>query len=175
MVKKVAVLAPNPVNGCGLFQYLEAFFENKIPYRTFAVAETNQVQTNSGITITLDDVVSNLKGHENEYEAVIFSCGDAFMKFHENAGKAYNQALLEILKIFGEQKKILIGHCASAIIYENAGVADGKKVAVHPYGKAYLKKAIGTDDKFTIDGNFYTAQTENTIAFLIPEILKILK
>ena len=26
MAKKVAVLAVNPVNGCGLFQYLEAFF-----------------------------------------------------------------------------------------------------------------------------------------------------
>ena len=29
MAKKVAVLAVNPVNGCGLFQYLEAFFENQ--------------------------------------------------------------------------------------------------------------------------------------------------
>ena len=33
MAKKVAVLAVNPVNGCGLFQYLEAFFENGIPCR----------------------------------------------------------------------------------------------------------------------------------------------
>lgn len=30
MAKKVAVLAVNPVNGCGLFQYLETFFENGI-------------------------------------------------------------------------------------------------------------------------------------------------
>ena len=30
MAKKVAVLAVNPVNGCGLFQYLEAFFENGV-------------------------------------------------------------------------------------------------------------------------------------------------
>ena len=33
MAKKVAVLAVNPVNGFGLFQYLEAFFENGIPIR----------------------------------------------------------------------------------------------------------------------------------------------
>ena len=33
MAKKVAVLAVNPVNGCGLFQYLEAFFENGISYK----------------------------------------------------------------------------------------------------------------------------------------------
>ena len=30
MAKKVAVLAVNPVNGCGLFQNLEAIFENDI-------------------------------------------------------------------------------------------------------------------------------------------------
>ena len=29
MAKKVAVLAVNPVNGFGLFQYLETFFENE--------------------------------------------------------------------------------------------------------------------------------------------------
>ena len=31
MAKKAAVVAVNPVNGMGLFQYLETFFENKIP------------------------------------------------------------------------------------------------------------------------------------------------
>jgi len=40
MAKKVAVLAVNPVNGCGLFQYLEAFFENGISYKVFAVSDT---------------------------------------------------------------------------------------------------------------------------------------
>ena len=30
MAKKVAVLAVNPVNGFGLFQYLEAFFEIRV-------------------------------------------------------------------------------------------------------------------------------------------------
>ena len=57
MAKKVAVLVVNPVNGAGLFQYLEAFFENGIQYRTFAVSETTHVKTNSGISIETDDVV----------------------------------------------------------------------------------------------------------------------
>ncbi len=33
MKKRVAVLAVNPVNGSGLFQYLEAFYENGISYK----------------------------------------------------------------------------------------------------------------------------------------------
>ena len=42
MAKKVAVLAVNPVNGFGLFQYLESFFENGIPYKVFAVSDTRE-------------------------------------------------------------------------------------------------------------------------------------
>ena len=59
MVKKAAVLVVNPVNGAGLFQYLEAFFENGIPFRTFAVAETPQVTTNSGVALRLDATRTN--------------------------------------------------------------------------------------------------------------------
>ena len=77
MAKKVAVLAVNPVNGCGLFQYLEAFFENGIPYKVFAVSDTKEIKTNSGVTLTVDDVIANLKGHEDEFDTLVFSCGDA--------------------------------------------------------------------------------------------------
>ena len=43
MAKKVAVLAVNPVNGFGLFQCLEAFFENGISYKVYAVADTLRI------------------------------------------------------------------------------------------------------------------------------------
>lgn len=66
MAKKVAVVAVNPVNGMGLFQYLEAFYENKIPYKVFAVADTREIRTNSGIHLTVDGVIADLKGHEEE-------------------------------------------------------------------------------------------------------------
>ena len=70
MAKKAAVLVVDPVNGAGLFHYLEAFFENGIPFRTFAVAETPQVTTNSGVALRLDDTVSRLAGREEVYDAL---------------------------------------------------------------------------------------------------------
>ena len=45
MAKKVAVLAVNPVNGFGLFQYLESFFENGITYKVYAVADSKEIKT----------------------------------------------------------------------------------------------------------------------------------
>ncbi|NDV47205.1 protease [Paludibacter sp. 221] len=175
MAKKVAVLVVNPVNGAGLFQYLEAFFENGIPYRTFAVSESTDVKTNSGISMQTDDVIANLKGHENEYDALVFACGDAMPKFGENADMQFNQDMLVVMKNFADKGKTMIGHCAAALLYDTLGIAEGKRVALHPFIKTVVKSCIGTDEKAVVDGNFYTAQTENTLGELIPELLKVLK
>jgi putative intracellular protease/amidase len=175
MAKKVAVLAVNPVNGAGLFQYLESFFENGIPYKTFAVAETTQIKTNSGVSLQTDDVVANLKGNEDKYDVLVFACGDAMPKFGENAGKTFNQDLLTVIKTFDDKGKILVGHCAAALLYDNLGIGKGKKVALHPFIKSVVKGCIGTDEQSVVEGNIYTAQTENSISSLLPDLLKALK
>lgn len=175
MAKKVAVMAVNPVNGFGLFQYLESFFENKIPYKTFAVAESREIKTNSGITLIVDDVIASLKGREDEYDALVFACGDAVPVFTENAGKQYNQDMMEVMSAFAAKGKIMIGHCGAGMFYDILGIADGKKIAVHPYVKSAIGKAVATDEKYEADGNFFTAQTENTIWAMMPTLLEALK
>jgi putative intracellular protease/amidase len=175
MSKKVAVLAVNPVNGLGLFQYLEPFFENGISYKTFAVSETVQIKTNSGIGLQTDDVVANLKGDEDSYDALVFACGDAMPKFSENAGKPEYQDLLAVIKNFGDKGKLIVGHCVGALLFDITGMAVGKRVALHPFIKGAVKSAVGTDEPFVVDGNCYTAQTETTLHLLIPELIKVLK
>lgn len=175
MAKKVAVVAVDPVNGMGLFQYLEAFFENGIPFRTFAVADTPQIKTNSGVTLVLDDVIASLKGHENEYDALVFGCGDAVPRFADNAAKPYNQDMLAVIKAFGDAGKLMIGHCAAALMFEQTGVAKGRKVALHPLAKAAIQEAVATDAAFEIDGNILTARDEGHIWELMPGLLAALK
>lgn len=175
MEKKVAILAVNPVNGYGLFQYLEAFFENGISYKVFAVADTKEIKSNSGITIITDDIIKNLKGHTDDYDALVFSCGDAVPVFQQNADKSYNIDLLKVVKEFHKKGKIMIGHCAAALIFEISEINDNNKLAIHPLAKAAIQKGIATDEKAVIDGNFYTAQSENTLNALIPSVIKALK
>ncbi|MDR1808822.1 MAG: DJ-1/PfpI family protein [Prevotella sp.] len=175
MAKKVAVLVVNPVNGAGLFQYLEAFFENGIPFRTFAVSETAAVKTNSGVALRVDDVVANLKGREDDFDALVFACGDAMPKFGENAGKSFNQDMLAVIKNFDNKGKILVGHCVAAYLFDSVGAGTGKKAALHPLVKPALKTCTGTDEAFVIDGNLYTAQTEKSIALLLSGLLPVLK
>lgn len=175
MAKKVAVLAVNPVNGFGLFQYLETFFENGISYKVFAVADSKEIKTNSGITLFADDVVANLKGHEDEYDALVFACGDAVPVFQQNADKPYNVTMLEVIKTFGEKGKIMIGHCAAAMMFDIAGVTKGKKVAIHPLAKGAIQNGEATDSQSEVDGNFYTAQEENYIWTMMPKVIAALK
>lgn len=175
MAKKAAVVAVNPVNGMGLFQYLETFFEHKIPYTLFAVAETPQIRTNSGVPLTADDVISRLKGREDEFDALVFACGDAVPVFAQNADKPCNRDLMEVLKTFGDKGKIMAGHCAAAMLFDFAGVTSGKRLAVHPLAKGAVKLGRATDAAAEVDGNFFTAQEEHHLATLLPQLVKALE
>ncbi|MCD8102127.1 MAG: DJ-1/PfpI family protein [Alistipes sp.] len=175
MAKKAAVLALNPVNGAGLFQYLEAFYENGIGYRVFAVADTTEIATNSGIALRADDTVANLLGRAGEYDALVFACGDAVPVFSQNAEKQYNRDMLAVIAEFAEAGKIMAGHCAAALMYEMAGVSEGRRLAVHPLAKGAIVKGSATDSPSETDGNFYTAQTENSIPAMIGPLVEALK
>lgn len=160
--------------GLDYFSIWNHFFENGVPYKTFAVAETTIVKTNSGISMQTDDVIANLKGHEDEFDVLVFSCGDAIPKFNENVSKQFNQEMLTVIKKFNDEGKMLVGHCAAALIFDKLGIGKGKRVTSHPFVKPALKGCIGTDEKSVIDGNLYTAQTEWTISSLMPDLLKAL-
>lgn len=175
MAKRAAVVAVNPVNGMGLFQYLETFFENKIPYTLFAVADSREIRTNSGVGLTADDVIANLKGHEYEYDALVFACGDAVPVFAQHAGEPWNKDLMEVLKTFGEKGKLMIGHCAAGMMFGFAGVAAGRRVAVHPLAKAAVTGPVATDAAYETDGNFFTAQEEHAIPEMLPKVVEALK
>ena len=175
MSKKVAVLAVNPVNGSGLFQYLETFFEKGISYKVFAVSDTKTIRTNSGIPLEADDIIAHLSGHSDEFDALVFSCGDAVPVFQQYADKPYNVDLMEVIKTFGEKGKVMIGHCAGAMMFDFTGITKGKKIAVHPLAKPAIQNGTATDEKSEIDGNFFTAQDENTIWTMLPRIIEALK
>lgn len=175
MAKKVAILAVNPVNGFGLFQYLECFYENHIPFRVFAVADDVNIKSNSGLALTADDVIANLKGREDEYDALVFACGDAIPVFGQFANEQYNRDMMDVIETFGEKGKVMIGHCAGGMMFDKAGIANGRRMATHPLAKAGVRKGIPSDQPFEADGNIYTAQTENTVCHMMPKVLKALK
>lgn len=174
MSKKVAIIVPNPVNGYGLFSYLEACFENGVDAKTFAVGSSPVVKTNSGYELKTNGVISELKGHEADYDGVVFACGDAMIGFSERIGNPENQDMLEVLRNFNKLNKKIAGHCAAGLIFEIAGITEGKKMAVHPLTKPAIKKGIATDNQSMIDQNLFTAKDEAFTGDIIPWFLRFL-
>ena len=75
---------------------------------------------------------------------------------------------MQVIKTFGDKGKMMIGHCAGAMMFDFTGITKGKKVAVHPLAKPAIQNGTATDKKSEIDGNFFTAQDENTIWTMMP-------
>lgn len=175
MSANVAVIAVNPVNGYGLFHYLEAFYENKIAYRVFAIDESADIRTNSGIALKADDVIAHLKDKAGDYDALVFACGDAIPVFAQHAGETRYQDMFAVIKAFANAGKILVGHCGGGLIYDIAGVTNGKRIATHPYVQANVKNGIATGKTSEIDGNLFTAQDEKNIGEILPDLIARLK
>ncbi len=172
MKKQAALLAVNPVNGAGLFHYLESFYENGIFCKIFAVADVVDIKTNCGIDIKADALVGEMMGHESEFDALVFACGDAVPQFADNAHKQYYSDMFAVMRNFALTGRPMAGHCAAALMFDIAGAIDGKHVAVHPFVKGMIKRAVPTDDLSVTDGNIITAQTENTIGLIIPKLIE---
>ena len=69
----------------------------------------------------------------------------------------------------------MIGHCAAGMMFGFAGVAAGRRIAVHPLAKAAVTGPVATDAAFEIDGNYYTAQEEHAIPAMIRQVVEALK
>ena len=83
--------------------------------------------------------------------------------------------MLQVLKNFAQKGKIMIGHCAAALMFEIVGIAQGKRLAVHPMAKPAIVHGIATDEAAVVDGNFYTAQQEHALPELLPRLIDRLK
>ena len=106
---------------------------------------------------------------------MVFACGDAVPVFQQNASKQYNIDLMDVIKNFGEKGKIMIGHCAAAMLFDFTGITEGKKLAVHPLAKPAISKRQATDEDSVVDGNFFTAKEEHYICTMMPQVLEALK
>ena len=71
--------------------------------------------------------------------------------------------------------KIFVGHCGGGLIYDIAGVTNGKRIATHPYVQANVQNGIATGKTSEIDGNLFTAQDEKNIGEMLPDLIARLK
>ena len=80
----------------------------------------------------------------------------------------------KILQAFNSQNKPIAGHCAAAIVFDIFKINEGKKVAVHPLGKATINNRVAVDNSSMIDKGLFTAKCEQHINEMLPMFLYFL-
>lgn len=85
-----------------------------------------------------------------------------------------DQRVIDIVKKFDQDKKIIAAICAGPIVLERAGVVSNKSVVSHPSVECDLKK-IGKyekDELVLVDGNIFTSRGAGASIYLALKLIE---
>lgn len=127
-----------------------------------------QVTSNRGIKVLADELIENID--YNEYSGIIIPGGlpSAF-------GIRDNEKVLEIIRVFDRDKKLIAGICAGPCAIAKAGVLTGRKAVIYPGMEDDLLDAISVDEAICVDENIITARgaaLSLEMAYLLVRIIR---
>ena len=110
-----------------------------------------QVTSNRGITVLADDLIENI--NLKEYAGIIIPGGlPAAFDIRED------KRVLEIIKKFDEEHKLISAICAGPSVLSKAGVLSGRNAVIYPGMEDELLDANVKEDAICIDDNIITAR-----------------
>lgn len=119
---------------------------------TVASATTRTATGMSGLKVKPDLAISSARAAD--YDAVVFIGGNGALVY-ENDPQAMSLAIEA-----NKNNKVIGAICVSPMILAKAGLLQGKKATVSPYGTSALKKggAVCTGKAVEVDGRIITGQ-----------------
>ncbi len=106
----------------------------------------------------------------NKYDAVVIPGG---MPGASNLRDS--EKVIELVKKFNRENKIVAAICAGPIVLGRAGVLDGKKGTSYPGFEEQLGKVIYSEDVVVQDGNIITSRGPATAIYFAFKILENLE
>lgn len=110
-----------------------------------------QVTSNRGVTVLADDLIENIS--LKEYAGIIIPGGlPAAFDIRED------KSVLDIVKKFNDEKKLISAICAGPCVLAKAGVLSGRNAVIFPGMESELLDANVKEDAICIDDNIITAR-----------------
>lgn len=110
-----------------------------------------QVTSNRGITVLADDLIENIS--LKEYAGIIIPGGlPAAFDIRDD------KRVLDIIKKFDEDHKLISAICAGPSVLAKAGVLSGRNAVIYPGMEEELLDANIKEDAICIDNNIITAR-----------------
>lgn len=75
---------------------------------------------------------------------------------------AAHGGLVEKIKEFNRQGKLLGAICAAPMVFSQAGILDGRKATIYPGMEAQISRADHSTDRVVVDGNIITSRGPGT-------------
>jgi len=107
---------------------------------------------------------------DDQYDAIVLPGGPGALTLRED------ERVIELVKAYHQQNKVIGAICAAPIILEKAGVIAGKNITCYPTVKDEIKSANYQDTTTQIDGNIVTGNgpaATFTFAFSVLETLGV--
>lgn len=110
-----------------------------------------QVVSNRGIKVIADKLIEDID--YSEYSGIIIPGG-----LPSAYGIRDNENVLEIIRNFDEEEKLIAGICAGPCAIAKAGVLKGRNAVIYPGMEDELLDAIPVDEAICVDKNIITAR-----------------
>lgn len=130
---------------------------------TTAALAPGPVRGSHGISVTPDTTLDHVVAAAGAFDAIVLPGGSPG---YTNLGK--DPRVLDLLRTFQKERKIVAAVCAAPWVLQLAGVLDGKRATIHPSLRSELKAATHVESPVVEDGAVVTSQgAGTTMAFAL--------
>lgn len=133
-----------------------------------SISDDLKVTGSHGISVLGDMTISDIED-TGQYQGLVIPGG-----LPGATNLRDNPFVIDLVKKFMSQKKLVAAICAGPIVLERAGVLKGKKVTSYPGFEGKLAGAIYREEKVVTDGNLITSRGPSLAVYFAIEIVKYL-
>ncbi len=172
MKKLLVVIAQKDFRDEELFEPLEEFDKNNIKYDIVSNEKGEHIGM-LGAKVNTDLTINDIN-NINDYDGIVIVGGTGSKEYLWN-----NEKLLNLVKLFNKEGKVVSAICISPAVLANAEVLNNKKATVYPSEDAIEQLKKGgiselLEDGVVCDGNIITGKSPEFAKKFGEEIVKLL-
>jgi len=161
---RVMIPLANGFEDIEAFSILDVLRRAKINVDTVGIVGS-VIQSRSGVKVIVDRTLNQIT--PNDYDAIILPGGSLGCQNLERSAK-----VMEILKTFNSQNKLIGAICGAPEVLAKAGLLDNKKATIYTGNEKIL--AYPRNGPVVVDGNIVTSQGPGTaIEFALKIVEKL--
>ncbi|ATZ21478.1 DJ-1 family glyoxalase III [Mesoplasma tabanidae] len=163
-MKKVAIILHKNFEESEAIVTIDILRRSNIEVDIYNIDNSDFQEGSHNIIVKTDFKMKNLK--VNEYDGIIIPGGPGVNDLFDD------QELLNLIKEFNKEQKMVSAICAAPQILGQAGIINDVKIVKFPSSNKYLEKAIIREESSLIDGNIITGTSIGTV---VPFALNIIE